>query len=103
MTYTGLDARLRDEVYERDGFRCGWCGRTNAIIDIHHIIYRRGAQEDRLDNLICLCRTHHDFVHGRANARGQVITKARAQEILRQVIAAPGSTGASLWRRGGSL
>jgi 5-methylcytosine-specific restriction endonuclease McrA len=103
MTYKGLDARLRDEVYERDGFRCRWCGRTNGIIDIHHVTYRRGPAEDVADNLVCLCRTHHDFVHGRANARGQVITKARAQEILRRVIATPGSTGASLWRQVGQV
>lgn len=99
MTYTGLPEHLRRAVLERDHWRCRWCGVTNRGIDVHHIRYRRGPAEDVLENLVCLCRAHHGFVHGTPNGARQTIAKAVAQQILRQVVDTPGVTGSSLWRR----
>lgn len=99
MKYTGLPAKLRTEVFERDNHRCRWCGTTNGSYDIHHIEYRRGISYDRLDNLVTLCRTHHSFVHGLKVGGRDTITKDMAQKVLFYVISTPGSTGASYWRR----
>lgn len=98
MSYTGIPEPLRQEVLERDGHRCRWCGATNRGRDLHHVEYRRGYSYDRLDNLITLCRQHHGFVHGTPAPNGQTITKAVAQVVLNFLIEHPGTTGLSTWR-----
>lgn len=97
--YEGLDDRLKKQVRDRDNNRCRWCGATNQGVDAHHIVYRRGTGDDRLENLVSLCRAHHSFVHGIPNGSGQTIVKHVAQQILFEVIATPGLTGSALWRR----
>lgn len=99
MAYTGLDERLKRQVFERDNYRCRWCGVTNQGVDVHHIEYRRGYSFDRLDNLVTLCRAHHSFVHGIPNGARQTIVKSTAQQVLKQVIERPGSVGNQVWRR----
>lgn len=94
-----LSDALRTEVHERDGRRCRWCGATNRGVDLHHIEYRRGSAYDVLENLVSLCRACHSFVHGNPRAGGARITKHVAQEVLFWVIAHPGTTGSSVWRR----
>lgn len=97
--YQGLPDELRQEILTRDNFRCRWCGATNRGGDLHHIEYRRGTSYDRADNLITLCRAHHSFVHGTANGAGQTIRKKVAQLVLKHLVATPGVTGSSAWRR----
>ncbi|NUS02099.1 MAG: HNH endonuclease [Nonomuraea sp.] len=97
-TYTGIPDALRQEVLERDGRRCRWCGATNRGADLHHIEYRRGYSYDRVDNLITLCRLHHGFVHGTPAKNGATITKAVAQIVLGFLVEHPGTTGLSTWR-----
>jgi hypothetical protein len=99
VAYEGLDPMLRAEVLVRDRRRCRWCGATNQPLDLHHIVYRRSAADDHVDNLVALCRAHHRFVHGIPNTAGRTITKQVAQKVLFEVIATPGLTGAALWRR----
>lgn len=106
MTYDGLPPALRIRVVARDaasqeawerGGRCRWCGRMMPV-DVHHIDYRRGDSYDREGNLISLCRSHHDFVHGRPDANRRTITKPVAQQVLLELIKTPGQTGFALWR-----
>ena len=97
--YTGINDSLRKQVLERDGHRCRWCGATNRGADLHHIEYRRGFSYDVLENLIGLCRLHHGFVHGTPLSSGATITKPVAQLILKFLVAHPGTTGSSYWRR----
>lgn len=99
VSYQGLPPALKRAVFERDRWRCRWCGRTNANgYDAHHIEYRRGYVYDNLDNLITLCRQHHDHVHDSYR-----IPKARAQEVLRFLISDEGRglTGMAVLRRPG--
>lgn len=87
------DPELKRRIFERDGRRCRWCGQTNAYIyDIHHIRYRRSEQDDVPENLITLCRKHHDFVHQR-------IPKEEAQRILFMLVDSPGLLGMTIMRR----
>lgn len=95
--YQGLPPDLKRAVFERDNWRCRWCGSTNRYgYDVHHIQYRRGYSYDRLDNLITVCRSCHTFVHD-----SYAIPKALAQQILTELISdtGAGSTGLALWRR----
>jgi hypothetical protein len=97
--YQGLDPTLSTAVRNRDRHRCRWCGRTDQHLDLHHIRYRRGFADDVEDNLISLCRRHHDFIHGTPNPIGETIIKEVAQQILRDLITMPGVTGLALWRQ----
>jgi hypothetical protein len=97
--YTGLPEGLRMAIWNRDQHRCRWCGRTNVRVDFHHIRYRRGYADDVLDNLISLCRTHHEFVHGTKAPNGDTIAKDEAQEILNDLVRMPGVTGIALRRQ----
>jgi hypothetical protein len=37
---------------------------TRDITELHHIKERINGGRDSFDNLICLCRAHHDLIHG---------------------------------------
>lgn len=99
MSYKGLPAQLKAALAARDQYRCRWCGATNRGTDAHHIEYRRGYAYDVLENLVSLCRLHHDFVHGAPLGNGDRIVKAVAQAVLLHLVDHPGVTGASYWRR----
>lgn len=98
-SYEGLGEHLRTRVKARDNHRCRWCGATNRSIDLHHIRYRRGVVDDVEENLICLCRFCHMFVHGGKSKTGDSIAKHEAQEILFALIDLPAATGLALRRQ----
>jgi hypothetical protein len=58
-----IDQALRRRVLERDHHRCRFCGCPE--VDAHHIVLRSQGGPDCEDNLIALCRVHHNFVHTR--------------------------------------
>jgi len=49
------------EYGEQDFVPCECCGRESN--DCHHIIFRSQGGEDKIENLIGLCRKHHDLAH----------------------------------------
>lgn len=53
--------KVYELVAERDDYLCRVCG-TQAV-DVHHIVFRSHGGADVPENLICLCRTHHDMAH----------------------------------------
>ncbi|TDI47393.1 MAG: HNH endonuclease [Acidobacteria bacterium] len=61
-------------IYNRDGWRCmapGCTSRRN--LEVHHVVYRSRGGHDQPENLICLCRFHHQMgEHGMlARVRGE--------------------------------
>lgn len=69
-----LPAEVRNAVFERDGWQCAFPGCTmRKYLDPHHIVFRSHGVNDRLDNLVCLCRIHHDLIHrGMCRVTGRV-------------------------------
>lgn len=49
------------ETVNRDLSLCQVCGMQ--AVDIHHIVFRSHGGDDIPENLICLCRFHHDMAH----------------------------------------
>jgi len=49
------------QVALRDNSQCQVCGQQAN--DIHHIVFRSHGGADIPENLICLCRHHHDQAH----------------------------------------
>jgi 5-methylcytosine-specific restriction endonuclease McrA len=55
-------AILKKQVHRRDGYRCRLCGRDDVELHVHHRTYESYAEE-RLEDLITLCRTCHEHFH----------------------------------------
>ena len=53
---------VREYVLYRDGHTCQHCGKSNTILNVHHIESRQTGG-DRPDNLITLCETCHKAYH----------------------------------------
>jgi hypothetical protein len=69
-----LDYPTRQEVRQRDGERCRWCGRNGSSgLQVHHIRYRSQGGSDHPSNLILLCQQHHEEAHS---------NKKRWQKVL---------------------
>ncbi len=56
---------LRRAARDRDHGRCRFPGCESRRIDLHHIQYWSNGGHTKLDNLISLCRHHHQVVHDR--------------------------------------
>lgn len=58
----------RDAALERDQWDCraeahGLDGECEAPLDVHHVRPRSQGGTHDLSNLVCLCRSHHRWVH----------------------------------------
>ena len=53
---------LRQQVLERDGWRCQACG-ARANLQVHHIEFRSRRGQDTEENLIALCLCCHSALH----------------------------------------
>ena len=53
---------IREYVLYRDNHKCQHCGKSNTILNVHHIESRQTGG-DRPDNLITLCKTCHKAYH----------------------------------------
>lgn len=70
---------LRQEVLDRDGRMCRWCG-TSSGVELHHILYRSQQGKHENGNLITLCGSCHK------GERGVHSNKALYQPVLRAII-----------------
>ena len=53
---------VREYVLYRDGHTCQHCGKSNTVLNVHHIESRQTGG-DRPDNLITLCESCHKAYH----------------------------------------
>lgn len=55
--------KKRLEVMQRDGFRCQHCLSEDRELQIHHLVYHKGAKAWEYDNneLVTLCRRCHEI------------------------------------------
>jgi 5-methylcytosine-specific restriction endonuclease McrA len=57
-----LYEQLRDQVVNRDSWRCQACG-SMSNLEVHHKEFRSQSGDDSEQNLITLCSTCHAIVH----------------------------------------
>ena len=52
-----VSKKIRFEVFKRDGFRCGYCGKTPPaiILEVDHIQPKSKSGKDDINNLITAC------------------------------------------------
>jgi hypothetical protein len=55
---------LRDQVLERDGYRCRSCSSKDNVT-VHHRVWRSHGGKTTRDNLVSLCEPCHSLVHAR--------------------------------------
>lgn len=60
-----LDENIRKAVILRDGCKCMECGKSNTILEVHHIKPKRLNGSNTLDNLITLCSQCHQKTEGK--------------------------------------
>jgi 5-methylcytosine-specific restriction endonuclease McrA len=54
--------QIRQQVLERDSFRCVICGVSNKIMATHHKVPTSSGGPDTLENMITLCFECHYHV-----------------------------------------
>ena len=54
-----LDENVRKAVILRDNCKCKECGKSNCVLEVHHIIPKRMKGKNNLGNLIALCSNCH--------------------------------------------
>lgn len=59
-----LDENIRKAVILRDGCKCMECGKSNTVLEVHHIKPRRLNGSNTLGNLITLCGKCHQKTEG---------------------------------------
>lgn len=55
---TSAYRKAREIALQRDQYRCRVCGGTGGGVQTHHV--NGNAKDDRPENLVTLCRSHHD-------------------------------------------
>ena len=80
--------RLRTMVLvERAGRACEFCGCRKGPIDPHHVVARSHGGADTWDNLIALCRVHHDMVSAPYEQHRMLITPSGLGQFLCRIVA----------------
>ncbi|QAT41350.1 RNA-guided endonuclease IscB [Clostridium sp. JN-9] len=59
-----LDENIRKAIILRDGCKCMECGKSNCVLEVHHIVPKRLKGKNNQDNLITLCSNCHDKTKG---------------------------------------
>ena len=60
-----MDENLRKAAIIRDGCKCQECGKSNCVLEVHHIMARKYGGADTIGNLITLCSGCHQKTEGR--------------------------------------
>ena len=60
-----LDENIRKAVILRDGCKCMECGKSNTVLEVHHINPKRLNGSNTLGNLITLCSKCHQKTKGK--------------------------------------
>ena len=60
-----IDENIRKAVILRDGCKCKECGKSNTVLEVHHIRPRRLNGSNTLGNLIALCSKCHQKTIGK--------------------------------------
>ena len=60
-----LDENIRKAVILRDKNKCMECGKTNCMLEVHHIVPKRLKGSNTIRKLISLCSVCHDKTEGK--------------------------------------
>lgn len=73
---------VREYVLCRDGHKCSHCGKSNTVLNVHHIVSRQTGG-NRPDNLVTLCeKCHKDYHEGRIKLSAKKRKGFKAETIM---------------------
>lgn len=58
-----IPASVKEAVFSRDRFTCGWCEVPGGALDCHHVKRRSQGGRDEVGNLVAVHRLCHRFIH----------------------------------------
>ena len=65
-------SELRADRLELDGHNCRWPGAWHeGPLQMAHLEQASQGGADTIDNVVILCRAHHDVLDNRANLKGR--------------------------------
>jgi hypothetical protein len=75
--------RKRLEVMQAADFKCERCEAGDKTLNVHHKIYRKGANpwEYQISELMCLCRNCHNEHHGWSEKLKELIANLDASNL----------------------
>lgn len=71
----------KQKAWERDDSQCVICS-TRSPLDVHHI--NMNPNDNRLENLACLCRVHHKAIHSAERSKPKKILFPWLSEFIRR-------------------
>ena len=74
--------RIRKDVLERDGNKCRRCG-NKGVLDVHHLIPFRIVKEDKILNLVSVCKKCHMKLEREFE---RFIRRSKVEEMIKQNI-----------------
>lgn len=76
-----ISKKIRFEVVKRDGFQCGYCGRTppEVVLEVDHINPKSKGGKDDINNLITAC---FDCNRGKSNVQLTSVPKKLSENIV---------------------
>lgn len=88
MAYSPVPKRVRAAVFLRDSHRCQYCGTTDNVVTVDHLVPLRLGGESTMENLLASCFSCN------ASKRDRSIETFRLQVRLKQskyrgVVSAP--------------
>ena len=75
---------FRKKVFQKYGRKCSQCPATKSL-HIHHLHYGNIFHEE-LEDVIVLCKKHHDKIHGRTPKKKPVKKKKKKTTMKEWVI-----------------
>lgn len=81
-----VDKELLDRVRSKNYCELSGLGACSGGLDVHHIVSRGAGGDDVMENLVLLCRGHHQQVHSGIISKDMLRHKARWNEYLRKDI-----------------
>jgi HNH endonuclease len=76
-----ISKRLRYEIFQRDRFTCGYCGRSapDVLLELEHVIPRAAGGGDEPSNLRAACEDCNDGKADRMPGRWQIAAVKKIQ------------------------
>ena len=79
-----VKSELRKDRLEVDGHQCRWPAAWHeGPLQMAHLEQSSQGGADTIDNVVMLCRWHHDVLDNRANLKGR---RTAIMELLRELI-----------------
>ncbi len=76
--------KIKDRVFQRDGYVCQMCKKLKKDMSCHHIKPRKNGGKDHMYNLITLCEKCHNIAEVEEMTRREIIQYDGGVKIIHE-------------------